>query len=1113
MPTSQPIKPSDKLAICSGKKSLVDRPKTPAGALKQLISRWSLGKLVFIQNDGSTVEQKYIFIWQRATQILNGMRANGLKPGDKVIFQFSRGSDFTAAFWSCLMGGFVPVPLAVCSNNTSRYLIDRFHDTYQFLKHPVVITDDDCLSEQIQQLLSLNSSDETVISLSQLESGEADTEFHYPQPNDLVLLLPSSGTTGKSKLITFDAETLIHLLLRDPSNIANPSESIHQRIYLRWLPLSHMSGLKITIPNAPTKIHLSTELAISNPGMWLDTIEKYQVSHALATNFFLSLVVKHVMSSGSSRWNLASVKKIIVGSETIVVKTVRSFLNLLVNHGLSEDVIYFAYGLTECNPIAVSDRTAFTLADKIDDDSYVEIGTPSPNHAVRIVDGENALMTEGTVGKIQVKGPYMTSGYYENLSANRDLFTKDGWLNTGDLGWLRNGRLTVTGRDKAIIIINALNFDSHEIELAVEKVEGVEARCTAACAVRGQDSITDELLILFYPTYFDRDFLITTLRNIRQKIYERFGLTVSYLIPVEKTEIPRTMTGKIQRTKVKQRFEAGEFDPALEHAKFLSQEDLRIKYVAPRSPVERQLVNIWQQVLSLEKIGIHNNFFELGGHSLFAVQTIFRIQDIFAVDLPMHSLFYSPTVAELALKIERLQQADRADFLPLKPVSATKIPLSIAQNKFWYRDRLEDTQAFSSIPRTLEIEGSLDIEIFDRSLQTIVERHAVLRTIIRSEDGIAYQQIDNNPKIELKLTDLQKISESKRKFVAYELLKQEAQKPFKLAEDYLIRFSLSRLSSVSYIFMVNMHHIISDGFSVEIFWQELALIYSSLIERKPNPLPPLPIQYADFVHWQQQWLKGGKAQKNYNYWSKQLAELPTKMNLPFDHPRSSLRLFGKGKGVFLPIDETFARQLRNFCSTRNVTLYMTSLAIWQLLLCYYSGQKEVVVNSVISGRDRFETQSLIGLFANSILLRTQCESDSTFEELIVQVRQTCLTAYAHQHISLQDVATQLEIKEDIRSISRVFFSLNNYSQTRNSMPMSNLKTRRGEAVYNWLVVPDLQLIVKDIKNLLGVSLLYNSDLFKDSTATKILTEFQKLAIQVINHPEKTVEQLYASSLN
>ena len=651
MPTSQPIKPSDRLAICSGQKFLVDRPKTPAGALKQLISRWSLGKLIFIQNDGSAVEQKYSFIWQRATKILNGMRANGLKPGDKVIFQLSRGSDFTAAFWGCLMGGFVPVPLSVCSNNTPRYLIDRFYDTYQLLKHPVVITDDDCLSAQIQQLLSLDCSD-GIISLSQLESDEADTEFHHPQPSDLVLLLPSSGTTGQSKLISFDAETLIHLLLRDPSNIANSSESTHQQIYLRWLPLSHMSGLKITIPNAPTKIHLSTELAISNPGMWLDTIEKYQVSHALATNFFLSLVTEHVMSSGSSRWNLASVKKITVASETIVVKTIRSFLNLLVNHGLSEDVLYFAYGLTECNPIAASDKTAFTLTD-IDDDSYVEIGTPSPNHAVRIVDSENALLTEGTMGKIQVQGPYMTSGYYENPIANRDLFTKDGWLNTGDLGWLRNGRLTVTGREKAIIIINALNFDSHEIELAVEKVEGVEARYTAACAVRGQDSITDELLILFYPTCFDRDFLITTLRNIRQKIYEQFGLTVSYLIPVEKAEIPRTVTGKIQRTKVKQRFEAGEFDTALEDAKFLSQEDLSIKYVAPRNPVEKQLADIWQQVLSLEKIGIHNDFFELGGHSLLAIQIIFRIQATFAIDLSVLSLFDFPTIAELGVEIER----------------------------------------------------------------------------------------------------------------------------------------------------------------------------------------------------------------------------------------------------------------------------------------------------------------------------------------------------------------------------------------------------------------------------------------------------------------------------
>ena len=1113
MSTLQSTQSSNQLALCFGKKSPeTDKPQTPAEALKQLIGCWSEGKLIYIQDNGSVVEQKYTYIWQRATHILRGLRATGFKPGNKIIFQLSKGDDFTAAFWSCLMGGFVPVPLSVCNYTASHYLVDLLRNTWQFLEHPVVITDD-LLSEKIHQLLCSSSSDKTIISLSELESYEADTHFHHPQPSDLALLLSSSGTTGRSKLIAFNSETLINLLLRNPNNLTNGTKARQKGIYLRWLPLSHMSGLKIIIPNAPTKIHLSTELVISNPKIWLDTIEKYRVNHAFATNFFLSSVVEYVKSSPESLWNLSCVKRITIGSEPIVVKTIRSFLSLLTNHGLSENVLYFAYGLTECNPIAVSDKAGFTLADKISDDSYVEIGSPSPDHTVRIVDRHNSLVTEGIIGKIQVKGPWMTVGYYKNPQADKDLFTEDGWLNTGDLGWLKNGRLTITDREKGIIIINALNYSSHEIELTVEEVAGVESRYTAACAVRGLNSVTDELLILFHPCNFEKNYLIAILKNIRQKIYKRFGLIVSYLIPVEKAEISRTMTGKIQRRRLKQRFEAGEFDTIVEYTKSLSQEDLRNRYVAPQNSIDRQLIDIWQQVLSLEKIGIHDNFFELGGHSLLANQMLWRIQDTLAIDLSINSLFNFPTVAELASEIERQLNTGSTNFLLLKPTSKTKVTLSYLQQKYWFKQQLEDSKAVLNIPRTLEIEGSLDREILKQSLQTIVERHAILRTTFFYQDDVVYQQVHQDATIKLSSIDLQHLPPSQRKDRAYQLLKQEAQQPFELENKYLVRFSLCRLSTTSHIFVVNMHHIISDGWSFRIFWQELFSIYNSLKDGKPNPLPSLPIQYIDFVHWQQQWLKGTQAKANYDYWSKQLAHLPTEVNLPWDRSRSPQKTYGMGKGVCFEINTAFTQQLRHFCGTRNITLFIAFLATWQLLLCYYCDREDVAVISPISGRNYFQTQSLIGTFANVLLLRTQCRQNLTFEQFLIQVRQNCLAAHAHQDISILELAEQLGIlKNSEFYLPKVGFSLDNYSPLY-CLKMSGLETKKGRGISSWLVENDLQLVVKDPGlDTMVVSLFYNSDLFDVSTAIQILSEFEQLLATVIDRPCKTIDELLHAAI-
>ena len=642
-----------KKAISHGKaiSSDGDTPTIPALALKQIVELCPNGELISIQLDGTEVVQSYAQIWDRATRFLGGLRKLGLQPGNPVILQVDRAQDFAPAFWSCFMGGFVPLPVPIAPNyQEQNQCVAKLHHSWQLLEHPIVLTTSK-LTPQIRTALGLHDENKVAIAtVETLEAHQPDIRLHQNQLEELGLFLLSSGTTGKPKLVTFNCRTVVNRLLKHQTRDSNSQ----QKVALSWLPLAHISGLRTALPNPniQKKIDISTEAILQNPLLWLDIIEQYRVTNTSATNFLLGLVNENLNKNTENSWNLSSLQKIGIGAEPIVAKTVRTFLKLLTPHGLQSNVIRPGYGLSECGVITSSDT--FSLTKTTDDDRLVEIGKPTPGHSIRIVDGDDRLLEEGQVGRIQVIGPTMTSGYHHSPEQNQELFTSDGWLNTGDLGFLRDRRLTITGREKEIVIINALNYHSLEIELAVEGVEGVEPSYTAAVATRKPSSNTDELVIFFHTSISDEKLLANLLKQIRRNIVRKFGVNPTCLIPIEREAIPRTATGKMQKKELLQRFEAGEFDPIIVNINHLIKYSLEGGFIAPNTPVEQQLADIWMEVLGLERVGIHDNFFELGGHSLLATQVISRIRQTSKVELPLRSLFEDPTVNELGSRIENI---------------------------------------------------------------------------------------------------------------------------------------------------------------------------------------------------------------------------------------------------------------------------------------------------------------------------------------------------------------------------------------------------------------------------------------------------------------------------
>lgn len=561
---------SKKLAISHGEPLPYspDAPKNLVEVLQRAAKNSNEG-IIYIKSDGSETVQSYKELWQNAQRILAGLRKLGLKPQDKVIFQLADNQDFICAFWGCVLGGFVPVPVSIApiyepGNNTA----SKLKNTWEMLEKPLVLTSVSLSADIDDFARVLNLENFKIATVDHLSQCEPDLNIYNNQPEDLAILFLTSGSTGMPKCVMLNH----HNILSMTTGLILMGHFSSQESVLNWMPLDHVGALVslsiMAVSLGCQQIHVPTDLIVQNPLQWLDLIDKYQATISWSPNFAFSLICDRSVEINRQQWNLSSMKFIINAGEPIVTKTARNFLKLLSRHGLPTNAIHPAFGMCETSSgITYSD--SFSLESSSDETSFVELGLPIAGAALRIVDDNEQIVTENTIGRLQVKGASVTSGYYQNSQANQEVFTSDGWFNTGDLGFLDQGRLTITGRIKDVIIINGLNYYCHEIEAAVEELAGVEVSYTAACAVRQPGSNTDKLAIFFHTSFDDDQSLLPLLKEIRACVVNKVRINPDYLIPVNKEIIPKTAIGKIQRSQLSQRFQTGEFQSIIKRIDIL----------------------------------------------------------------------------------------------------------------------------------------------------------------------------------------------------------------------------------------------------------------------------------------------------------------------------------------------------------------------------------------------------------------------------------------------------------------------------------------------------------------------------------------------------------------
>jgi amino acid adenylation domain-containing protein len=787
-------------------------------------------------------------------------------------------------------------------------------------------------------------------------------------------------------------------------------------------------------------------------------------------------------------WKGAPAFKILCGGETLS----RGLAERLLECG----TLWNLYGPTE--------TTIWSTVFKVEGgEGPVCIGRPVANTKVYILDSHLQPVPIGVHGEIYIGGDCLARGYLNRGELTTERFIRNPFSDdpdarlyrTGDRARYRpDGNIEFLGRLDNQVKIRGHRIELGEIESVLNQHPSVkEAVVVAFSDLKDETRETESGIgklgkeLVAYIVSYEEQLKISELRNfLKQKVPD-------YMIPsafVFLNALPLTPNGKVDRSKLPP---PDDSRPSLEQG-----------FVAPRSEIEEMVAQVWREVLKVEKVGVHDNFFDLGGHSLLATRVVARLRKYFNIDLSLRKLFELPTVAGLAEHIDFLRRNQGGISVPpIVPVSRDRpLPLSFSQRRLWFLHKLDPGLTAYNIPARFMITGMLSIPTLEKALNEIIKRHEALRTRIIEIDGQPLQEILPNAVVELPVVNLSDVTDSLAE--AMRLSADDARQPYNLSEGSLMRAKLLRLNEQKHVFILNFHHIVCDGSSLVIFYQELATLYGTFSDSKISTLPELPVQYADYAVWQHELLQGEALASQLVYWKQQLGSGLTTLNLPTDYERPTVQTY-RGSRLTKTLSEELTQGLKDLSRRQGVTLFMTLLATLDLLLSRYTGQDDIIVGSTIAGRNRPETDGLIGFFINALALRTDLSGNPTFLDLLKRVREVCLDAYTHQDLPFERVVEEINPERDLsrNPLFQVLFNMVDISERILELAgcqIVKLPTSEPEAKF------DIILHAPEVDGQLELAIVYNADLFTESRISSLLDQFSDLLAQVVENSGLRIDQ-------
>ncbi len=1106
---------------------------------------------VFVRSDLTILELTYEQLRHRVCGLARRI-SRLTRPGDRVVLVYGPGPEVVSAFWACLYAGVIPIPAPSPDAVRLKRSLPRLRGIAEDADASVALTTTqireaarDLALEQETGLVDWIATD---LPLEEV----ADVEPPARATPDLAYLQYTSGSTSRPRGVMLthrnvlaNCEGIAAVLRPDPDSRT-----------LSWLPHFHDYGLVHGIiwplfSGVPAYL-MSPLTFLRRPLRWLEAVSRFAITITGAPNFAYAACARALAGTPGWDGDLSGLRIASCGAEPINPATVELFARAFGPYGFSRVAFMPAYGLAEAT-LTVTAKPRGTGPSLVTVDvealstgavvsavpggsgrTVVGCGFPPSDTDVVVMDPTSHLqLGSDRVGEIWVAGPSVAPGYWRNDVATREAFdqTVPGapgrhYLRTGDLGFVRDRELFVTGRLKDLLIIHGRNHYPQDIEWTAERAHPVlRAGHGAAFSI---DHGEGEQLVIVQEVERragERD-LDPAIRAIREAVAREHDLPMHAVVLVRAGALPRTSSGKIRRQSCKRAFEEGQLD-ALRQDLLPGGPNLDAPPPTTEDPrtgatrVERQsmlerLVAVQAGRLTgrdADSVDLDATPVESGLDSLRTFRLLPGLDAAVGFEVSPAIVLGAGSLRDVATALNELLEATPDDERATTAAAgmdddasdaADAVPVSAAQEGVWFVEKLVGPSPLYHLVQAVRLRGPLDPSALERSLQALSDRHESLRTGIEERGGVPVQVIHPAVTISLPVVAVHGLTPDDCVETAARRLREEAHRPFDLAHPPLLRAELLRLGEAEHILLLVVHHLVVDGWSLSIMARELRALYAALSQGQRPELPPLSLRYVDYARRQRRRLRSAALQRHFDYWREQLHGLPA-LDLATDRPRPPRRSFA-GEVERFEISAELLAQMKTLAQRENVTLFMVLLAAFQTLLMRYSGQEDLAVGSPVAGRPGAELEGLFGFFTNTLVLRTDLSGNPSFRELLARVRRVALEAYTHQEAPSDRLVAELGLPRDLsrNPLYPVAFAFQNMPETTVSLP--GLQSSRVP-LHTRTAKCDVWLSLTEADGMLQGELEYSTDLFDAETMARLARHYRELLAGAVADPVRPLSEL------